>query len=70
MPGWDFTHVQDDVKLYILRMLEGTFSLGTAQIIYRSQIMQWKHPRNIRWICYSRTTGNDIQGIDKRIHTV
>ena len=32
-PGWYFTHVQDDLNLCILYMLEGTSSLGAAQII-------------------------------------
>ena len=31
MPGWDFPHTWD-LNLYILRMLEDTFSLGTAHI--------------------------------------
>ena len=32
MPGWDLAHAEDDVNSYILRMLEGTLSLGTAQL--------------------------------------
>ena len=33
MPGWDFAHVQGDVNPYIMRMLEGTFSIDAAHII-------------------------------------
>ena len=33
-PGWDFAHVQNDVSLYVLRMLEATFSLGEAHMVY------------------------------------
>ena len=29
----DFTCVQDDVNPHILRMIEGSFSLDTAQIV-------------------------------------
>ena len=32
LPGWYFVHVQDDLNLRILRMLEGTFSLGVAHL--------------------------------------
>ena len=37
MPGWDFTHVQDDVNQHILRMLEGTL-FGADQFISIFQI--------------------------------
>ena len=30
-PGWYFTHAQDDLNLLILRMFEGTFSLGETK---------------------------------------
>ena len=30
MPGCDIAHAQDDVKLHMLRMVEGTFSLDAA----------------------------------------
>ena len=30
MPGWDFAHVQDDVNMHILRMLESILSLVFA----------------------------------------
>ena len=33
MLGCDFVHVQDDVDPHILRMLKGTFSLGTTYFI-------------------------------------
>ena len=33
MPGWDFAHVQVDVNPHVLRIFEGTFSLGAAQIM-------------------------------------
>ena len=43
MPGWDFAHVQDDVNLCILRMLEGTFSLDAGNIIlYITIDNKWK----------------------------
>ena len=32
-PSWDLAHVQDDVNPHILRMLEGTFSLGVVHNI-------------------------------------
>ena len=32
MPGWYFAHVQADLNLRILRMLEGTFSLDAVQL--------------------------------------
>ena len=34
MPSRDFAHVQDDVNSHILCMLEGTFSLQMAQIVF------------------------------------
>ena len=33
MPGWDFTHEQNDVNLHILHMLQGTFLLDMAHLI-------------------------------------
>ena len=33
MSGSDVAHVQDDVNPHILRMLKGTFSLGSAHLI-------------------------------------
>ena len=32
MPGWYFEHVEDDLNLHILHMVEGTFSLDLAHI--------------------------------------
>ena len=32
-PGWYYAHVQDDLNLHILRMLEATFSLDMTQLI-------------------------------------
>ena len=32
MLGWDFTRVQDDVNLQVLRMLEGTCLLDVVQV--------------------------------------
>ena len=34
MPGVDFAHVQEDVNAHSRRMLEGTFLLDTAHVIY------------------------------------
>ena len=32
-PGWYFAHAQDNLNLFILHMLEGTFWLDVAQMI-------------------------------------
>ena len=35
--GWDLVHAHDDVNLHILRMLQDTFSLGTAQMMSKAR---------------------------------
>ena len=39
MSGCDFAYVQDDVKSYILRMLDGTFSVSTFHIMLSEGVL-------------------------------